>query len=80
METLKFEVTSDEASEIRAQAEAERKNLVTYLRSRAIPPKNEESPVRIVRCKFTGARIFEGLPGAPPLTNESVKEMLSDFP
>jgi len=33
-----------------------------------------------VRCEYTGAMIFKGQPGDIPLTNESVKEMLADFP
>lgn len=72
MRTIRFKVTEDEVRR-------ERLSLSAYLRSRAAGTPAGEA-VGKVRCKFTGAEIFSSPAGAAPLTTETVREMLSDFP
>lgn len=45
------------------------------------PKGHGNSPTpRLVKAKYSGVMVFAGDPSYVPLTNESVKEMLSDFP
>jgi hypothetical protein len=81
MTTISFKVTEDEARLIRSLARRERLSLSEYLRRRAshpAPATNVKS--RRVRCPHTGALIFATLENQPPLTTESVRELLSNFP
>ncbi len=39
-----------------------------------------QKPIKTVIAKYSGIEVFAGDPSYIPLTNESVKEMLSDFP
>lgn len=72
MGTMSFKVTEDEARR-------ERLSLSAYLRSRAAgtPAGNA---VGKVHCQLTGAEIFSSPAGAAPLTTETIREILSDFP
>ncbi|MFZ4774103.1 MAG: plasmid mobilization protein [Terrimicrobiaceae bacterium] len=79
MKTITFKVTDDEARRIRQFARRERLSLSAYLRSRAAGTP-AGSTIKKVRCRLTGAQIFAASPGAAPLTTESVREMLADFP
>jgi hypothetical protein len=79
MTTLTFKVRDEEAETIRRQAKAEGISVSELLRRRAIIPEIRK-PLETVICEYTGARIFKGDPSFLPLTNESVKEMLADFP
>ena len=81
MRTLSFKVTDDEARLIRLLAKRERTSLSEYMRQRAMGLAERESALPgKVRCPFTGAMVFAPLSGQPPLTTETVREMLSDFP
>jgi hypothetical protein len=79
MTTMTFKVRDEEAQIIRRQAKAAGITVSEFLRRRALPPE-QIKPRELVKCKYTGAMVFKGAPGDIPLSNESVKEMLSDFP
>lgn len=80
MPTLTFKVTVEEARRIRALARRQNLSVSEYLRRQAQP--REEAPTRIgrTRCPHTGALIFAAAPDLPPLTTESVRSLLADFP
>jgi hypothetical protein len=78
--TLTFKVTLDEARRIRAEARGKKMTLSEYVRGRALSDGKSSGHVRQVRCAHTGAKIFSSPPGARPLTTETVREMLADFP
>lgn len=80
MPTLTFKVTIDEARRIRTEAKAGKMTLSEYVRRRALNDRKTPRPVRRLRCEHTGAKIFSSPAGAPPLTTETVREMLADFP
>jgi len=80
MPTLTFKVTIDEARRIRAEAKARRMSLSEYIRGRALNGGKKPKGVRRLRCEHTGAMIFASPPGTPPLTTETVREILADFP
>jgi hypothetical protein len=80
MPTLTFKVTLDEARRIRAEARKRNSSLSEYVRGRALDIGKPKGRVRRVRCKHTGAMIFSSPDGTSPLTTESVREMLADFP
>ncbi len=80
MKTLTFKATEDEVRLIRALARREGSSLSEYLRRRATGMAGAPAVPERVCCPFTGAMIFAGVPGAPPLTTESVGELLADFP
>lgn len=80
VKTISFKVSDDEARLIRSLAKQERVTLSEYLRRRAKGEERNAGPPQRVRCEFTGAMIFAPLAGQAPLTTESVREMLSDFP
>jgi hypothetical protein len=80
MPTLTFKVSEDEARRIRTLARQRHLTISAYLRqqakSEAVPP----AAVRRVRCPHTGALVFAPQKGMTPLTTDSVREMLPDFP
>jgi len=80
MPTLTFKVTIDEARRIRTEAKARRMTLSEYVRGRALNGGKKPKGVRRLRCEHPGAIIFASPPGAPPLTTETVRDMLADFP
>jgi len=80
MPTLTFKVTMDEARRIRAKARGNRMTLSEYVRGRALSNGKSSGHVRQVRCGYTGAKIFSSPAGGRPLTTETVREMLADFP
>lgn len=80
MPTLTFKVTLDEARRIKSEARSKKMTLSEYVRGRALSNGKPSEPVRLVRCKHTGAKIFSSPAGARPLTTETVREMLADFP
>ena len=65
---------------IRLLAKAERTSLSEYLRRRTTGMLQPANAVGRVRCEFTGAMIFDVSPGLTPLTTNTVREMLADFP
>jgi hypothetical protein len=80
MTTITFKVTEDEARLIRIRARQEGISVSEYLRRVASGSPRAGAKPRRVRCPHTGAMIFAGLENAPPLTTESVRALLSDFP
>ena len=79
MITLTFKVREEEAAAIRREAKAQGISISELLRRRSIIPETRKS-IETVICEYTGARIFKGDPTFVPLTTESVKQMLADFP
>lgn len=79
MKTISFKVADDEARRIRQFARRERLSLSAYLRSRTAG-NLESGAIGRVRCQFTGVENFAAPAGTPPLTTETVREMLADFP
>ncbi|HEY2381887.1 MAG TPA: hypothetical protein VGK48_11975 [Terriglobia bacterium] len=80
MPTITFKVTVEEARMIRSQAKKEGISVSEYLRLRAGAPMPAVRKPRRVRCPRTGAMIFAAPENQPPLTTESVRQILSDFP
>jgi len=80
MATITFKVTDDEARLIRSRAKKERVSISEYLRRRASISLPSSHKSRKVRCPHTGAMIFAAPEDQPPLTTESVRDLLSDFP
>jgi len=80
MPTITFKVTDDEARMIRSQAKKQGISVSEYLRLRASASLPATRRPRRVRCPHTGAMIFAAPENQPPLTTESVREILSDFP
>lgn len=80
MTTLSFKVTEEEARAIRRGARRERVSVSEYLRRRAAAPTPVAPAPKLVRCKFTGALVFDPAGELPPLTVASTREMLADFP
>ena len=80
MTTLTFKVTEIEARRIRGLARQEKLTLSEYLRRRASGQSRDAVKPGRVKCAFTGAMIFAPLANQPPLTTESVKQIMADFP
>lgn len=80
MTTISFKVSTDEAREIRARARRERLTVSEYLRRRALASVQPPAHIQRTPCPITGATIFAAAPDLPPLTVESTREMLADFP
>ena len=80
MATITFKVTEDEARLIRARARKEGVSVSEYLRRRASVSLPASPKPRRVRCPHTGAMIFAAPENQAPLTTESVRDLLSDFP
>lgn len=81
MPTITFKVTPDEADKLRAAARGAKQTVSEFVRMKVRgPAKKKTSRPLLRRCRYTGAMIFASQPGLPPLTTESVKEMLADFP
>jgi hypothetical protein len=78
--TITFKVTEDEARQIRARARKEGLTVSEFLRLRARATLPTARKPRKVRCPRTGAMIFSGPSDRPPITTESVRQILADFP
>ncbi|MGV3663847.1 MAG: ribbon-helix-helix protein, CopG family [Prosthecobacter sp.] len=79
MTTISFKLPDAQARQLRSKARKARLSLSEFLRRQVggqIPP----SSVSLQRCRHTGANIFAPVSKASPLTTESVREMLADFP
>ena len=80
MATISFKVSDDEARMIRVLAGKEGVSVSEFLRRRAcISLPAPRKPAR-VRCPHTGALVFAAPAHLPPLTTETVRELLADFP
>ena len=80
MRVLTFEVSDDEDRVIRSLAEKERVPLSEFLRRRAIQANRLSGTPERILCDFTGAMIFGPAPELVPLTTETVRQILADFP
>jgi hypothetical protein len=80
MPTLTFKVTEEEARHIRALAKREKISVSEYLRRQAHPAARSAAPIGRVRCAYTGANIFAPAPDLPPLSTDSVRQILVEFP
>ena len=80
MITISFKVSEEEARVIRLQAKKDGVSVSEYLRRRASISMPRPQKPRQVRCAHTGAMIFAAPEHLPPLTTETVRELLSDFP
>jgi len=80
MTTLTFKIQEGEARNLRAAARRAKLTLSEYLRRQIHANTAKLEPVGRVQCRHTGARIFAPAPHHPPLTTETVKELLADFP
>jgi hypothetical protein len=69
--------------EIEAASDAlppeQKEELVRFLTARLRPPEKSARGARLVKGP-NGTLLLEALPGAPPMTTETVKQMLEDFP
>jgi hypothetical protein len=80
MTTITFKVTDEEARRIRSHAKRERLTVSEFLRRRAsLTPPLAREPSK-VRCAHTGAMIFAAPDQQLPLTTDTVRDLLSDFP
>ena len=80
MTTISFKVSEDEARLIRSRARIEGVSVSEYLRRRARLPMPAAPKPEQVRCPHTGAMVFAAPEDLPPLTTETVRALLSDFP
>ena len=80
MTTLTFKVDEDDARKLRVAARRAKLTLSEYLRRQLRAHAEEVAPVVQIKCRHTGAMIFAPAPHHPPLTTETVREMLADFP
>ena len=80
MTTISFRVSDEEARLIRSRATSEGVSVSEYLRRRARLSMPGPRKPRLVRCAHTGAMIFAASEDQPPLTTDTVRELLSDFP
>ncbi len=81
MPTISFKISTDGARRLRAAARGAKLTTSEFVRQKVSPPpKKKKSKPILKRCPYTGAMIFAARPDLPPLTTESVREMLADFP
>ncbi len=80
MATVSFKVSDEEARLIRTRARREGVSVSEYLRRRARLAMPAPSSPRLVRCPHTGAMIFAAPEDQPPLTTDTVQDLLADFP
>jgi hypothetical protein len=83
MATVSFKIEDGKLKAYRRQAKSAGLSLSEFIRRKMDGPDPKKPAKReqeYVRCEYTGAMIFKGHPDDIPLTNESVKEMLADFP
>ncbi|MFQ3671001.1 MAG: hypothetical protein SNJ84_06050 [Verrucomicrobiia bacterium] len=80
MVTNSFKVSPDEAREIRARARRERITVSEYLRRRAVAAIQPPAPIHRTQCPLTGATIFGGADDLAPLTVETTRDILTNFP
>lgn len=84
MTAISFELSEQEASSLRHQADEAHMTVSAFLRdlvSKKENKKKEEVVIGIKKNRFTNTPAFYVKKGKlPPLTVESVKAMLADFP
>lgn len=80
MATISFKVSPEEARNIRSRARREQLTVSEFLRRQAAIPTQPTAKIELRQCPLTGATIFDAAEDLPPLTVESTREMLADFP
>lgn len=80
MPTITFKVSTDEARKIRADARGKKMTVSEFIRGRALNGGGKPGRFRQILCPHTGAKIFSSPAGTQPLTTETVREILADFP
>lgn len=80
MTTLTFKVDEDEARSLHVAARRAKLTLSEYIRRQIRLNAAKAEPVGQRKCSHTGAMIFAPALHHPPLTTETVKEMLAEFP
>ena len=82
MTTMTFKIEDEKAQLYRRQAKAAGLTLSEFIRRKidGDESNNAQKPAKTVMSEYSGIEIFAGDPNYIPLTCESVKEMLSDFP
>jgi len=81
METISFKISPEEARIVRERARQEHLTLSEFLRRQAVaPPQQSPAKVQTRVCQLTGATIFDAGKQLPPLTVESTRDMLTNFP
>ncbi len=77
MPTISFRVSEEEARLIRSRAAREGVSVSEHLRRQANLAPSAPAPPRLVRCRHTGAMIFDALDDQTPLDTATVRELLS---
>lgn len=81
MPTITFKVSPEEARRLRAAARGAKLTMSEFMRKKLSGTvKTKKSKPLLAKCRYTGVMVFAPQPGYLPLTTESVKEMLADFP
>ena len=80
MTTLTFKMPESEARDLRVQARRAGLTVSELVRQRLRGHPKRTPPIRQIRCRRTGAKIFGPAPHLPPLTTETVRAMLDEFP
>jgi len=80
MQTITFKVPEEEADFIRQEARKNDLSISEFIRRKIRNDTGTAEPVKEVFCPITHTTIFSGSSDLPPLTTESVKKILADFP
>ncbi|MFZ4595840.1 MAG: plasmid mobilization protein [Verrucomicrobiaceae bacterium] len=79
MSTVTFKASDQEVKRLRANAHKAKVSVSEFIR-RKLFNHEQDGTVTLQRCQHTGAMIFAPAPHLPPLSTESVHDMLGDFP
>lgn len=80
MKTITFKVTEEEDRVIRTQARRAKLTVSEYLRRKLRSDTRSSGSVDVAKSPATGAPAFCGDADMPPLNQDTVREMLSQFP
>jgi hypothetical protein len=78
MPVLSFKVSPADARAIRAQARARKVTVSEYLRTRALPGKNQRKRIKVARHPVSGLA-YDATPG-PVVSEDEIRAALADFP
>jgi hypothetical protein len=77
---ISFKVSEEEAQRIRAHACSESLSFSEFLRRQAMALCRPPTVIKQTKCPLTAAIIFDRAKDMAPLTVDSTREMLADFP
>src|SRR5687768_4707370 len=82
MPTITFKVTDQEAARIRRLARREGRTVSEFLRHRAVqsPVTADSAGYHVETSPVTGLPVMHAPDGAPVVTSEQIRALLSDFP